>query len=125
MKKEYNIKDQVWIHLGDPKLTEGRIVEIIDLEHLGEGHSPDQELYIIEIKTGIDDVYEVRTWSQISNTKEGPINFFKEIKEDMNAAQKFLKKVGIVLPNGALNPVYYSEEVKKPKRRNYRNKKPL
>jgi hypothetical protein len=63
---KYNLKDKVWIHIGEPKLTEGRVVEIIDLEHLNEGHKKDDELYIIEIDTGIDDVYEVRTFEQIS-----------------------------------------------------------
>ena len=63
MKKEYKIKDKVWIHLGERNLVGGRVVEIIDLEHLKEGHSPDQELYIIELKTGIDDVYEVRNFA--------------------------------------------------------------
>ena len=34
MKKEYNIKDTVWIHLGERNLVKGRVVEIIDLAHL-------------------------------------------------------------------------------------------
>ena len=79
MKKEYNIKDKVWIHLGEPKLVEGRVVEIIDLAHLKEGHNPDRELYIIELKTGIDNVYEVRDFDQISPDAKGPINLFRKL----------------------------------------------
>ena len=99
MKKEYNIKDKVWIHMGEPKLVEGRVVEIIDLEHLKEGHSPDQELYIIEIKTGIDDIYEVRTFDQISPDAKGPIGLFRKL--DMKQVRengRYLGKVGMKMP---------------------------
>jgi hypothetical protein len=98
MKTEYKIKDQVWIHLGERKLTEGRVVEIIDLEHLGEGHSPDRELYVIEIKTGIDDVYEVRDFDQISPDAKGPINLFRKVKGEILKNQRYLNKVGIKIP---------------------------
>lgn len=97
MKKEYNIKDKVWIHLGEKKLTEGRVVEIIDLEHLGEGHSPDRELYIIEIKTGIDDIYEVRSFDQISPDAKGPIQLYRNLREVIEN-NRYLKKVGMSIP---------------------------
>jgi hypothetical protein len=97
MKKEINLKDTVWIHLGESSLVAGRVVEIIDLAHLDEGHDPDREFYIIEIKTGIDDVYEVRDYGQISLTPKGPINAFKNISETTQA-RRFLKKVGMKLP---------------------------
>jgi hypothetical protein len=97
MKTEYNIKDQVWIHLGERKLIEGRVVDIINLEHLNEGHSKNREFYIIEIETGIDDIYEVRTFDQISSTARGPINIFKNI-EDFTKNNRYLKKVGMVTP---------------------------
>jgi hypothetical protein len=97
MKTEYNIKDQVWIHLGERKLIEGRVVDIINLEHLNEGHPKNRELYIIEIETGIDDIYEVRTFDQISSTARGPINIFKNI-EDFTKNNRYLKKVGMVTP---------------------------
>lgn len=98
MPNNINLKDKVWIHLGEPKLVEGRIVDIIDLGHLNEGHSPDRELYIIEIKTGIDDVYEVRTYDQISLTPGGPINLFKNLKTELLENKRFLKKVGVQIP---------------------------
>ena len=78
MKKEYVTRDKVWIHLGERNLVEGRVVDVIDLVHLKEGHSADNELYIIEIKTGIEDVYEVRTYDQISPDARGPINLFRK-----------------------------------------------
>ena len=98
-KKEYNIKDKVWIHLGEPKLVEGRIVEVIDLEHLKEGHSPDRELYIIELKTGIDDIYEVRDFDQISPDATGPINLFRKLNiNQVRENSRYLKKVGMKMP---------------------------
>ena len=97
MKKEINIKDLVWIHIGELKLSKGRVVEIIDLEHLNEGHSKDNELYVIELKTAIEDIYEVRTFDTISLDPKGPINLFK--KRDTQLEQRYLRKVGVVLPN--------------------------
>ena len=98
MTEQYNIKDKVWIHLGERNLTEGRVVEIITLDHLNENHRPGHELYVIEIKTGIDDVYEVRDFDQISPDAKGPIAFFRNIRADATAANRLLKKVGIQLP---------------------------
>jgi hypothetical protein len=98
MKKEYKIKDQVWIAMGERRLVEGRVVEIIDLAHLNEGHDPSRELYIIEVKTGIDDIYEVRTWEQISSAATGPLNMFKQIREEMQKNNRYLKKIGIPVP---------------------------
>lgn len=99
MRQEYKLKQQVWIHLGEPKLVEGRVVEIIDLSHLNEGHSPDREFYIIEIKTGIDDIYEVRDFSQISPDAKGPINLFRKIDiKQVRENSRYLKTVGIKMP---------------------------
>jgi hypothetical protein len=95
MKTEYKIKDTVWIHIGERTLVGGRVVDIIDLQHLNEGHTLGN-LYVIEIKTGIDDVYEVRTFDQISPDSTGPINLFR--KNDVNENIRYLKKIGIKLP---------------------------
>jgi hypothetical protein len=97
MKNEYNIKDQVWIHTGERNLVEGRVVEIIDLVHLKEGHSADRELYIIELKTGIEDVYEVRSFEQISPDARGPINLFRK-QTDAVENNRLLKKIGMPIP---------------------------
>jgi hypothetical protein len=97
MKNEYNIKDQVWIHTGERNLVGGRVVEIIDLAHLKEGHGADRELYIIELKTGIEDVYEVRTFDQISPDARGPINLFRK-QTDAVENNRLLKKIGMPIP---------------------------
>ena len=107
MKTEYNVKDTVWIHIGERTLTQGRVVEVIDLEHLDEGHSKDRELYVVEIKTGIDDVYEVRDFDQISPDKEGPIHLFR--KEDFREGNRLMKKVGMPVPQGVMEFNEYPE----------------
>jgi hypothetical protein len=107
MKTEYNVKDTVWIHIGERTLTQGRVVEIIDLEHLDEGHSKERELYVIEIKTGIDDVYEVRDFDQISPDKAGPIQLFR--KEDFREGNRLMKKVGMPVPQGVMEFEEYPE----------------
>jgi hypothetical protein len=98
MKTEYNIKDTVWIHIGERKLVKGRVVEIIDLEHLDEGYSKDNEFYIIEIPTYIEPIYEVRSADMISETEEGPIGAFREV--DGRNANRYLKKIGMPVPDG-------------------------
>jgi hypothetical protein len=110
MKTEYNIKDKVWIHIGERTLTEGRVVEIITLDHLNENHRPGHELYVIEIKTGIDDIYEVRDFDEISPDDKGPITFFRNRQADALVANRFLKKVGVKLPTGETNLALYDEE---------------
>lgn len=110
MKTEYNIKDKVWIHLGERNLTEGRVVEIITLDHLKENHRPGHELYVIEIKTGIDDVYEVRDFEQISPDAKGPIALFRNRRADAQVANRYLKKLGVKLPNGDINLALYAED---------------
>jgi hypothetical protein len=99
MKTEYNIKDQVWIHLGEQSLVQGRVVEIITLDHLNENHIKGHELYVIELKTGIDDIYEVRNFDQISPDAKGPIMCYRNM--DMKLAGRYLKKIGITIPANA------------------------
>ena len=97
MKNEYVTRDKVWIHIGERNLVEGRVVDVIDLVHLKEGHSGDNELYIIEIKTGIEDVYEVRTFDQISPDARGPINLFRKQKDAVEN-NRLLRKIGMPIP---------------------------
>ena len=109
MKTEYNLKDTVWIHIGEKNLVQGRVVEIIDLEHLDEGHDPSREFYIIELKTGIDDVYEVRSYEEISPDERGPINLFR--KDDVKETNRKLKKIGMPLPEGVMDYEPTPEEI--------------
>jgi hypothetical protein len=105
MNKEYAIKSKVWIHIGERKLVEGRVVEVIDLEHLIEGHIPNRELYIFELKTGIDDIYEVRDFEQISPDAAGPINLFRKDRTEHVKNNRLLKKIGMPIPNVESNLV--------------------
>lgn len=100
---KYKIKDTVWIHIGERKLALGQVVHIFSLEGAG------RDLYVIEIQTGIDNIYEVRDYDQISPDAKGPINLFRKLKTEAAEAQRFLKKVGILLPSGEPNPEYYPE----------------
>lgn len=115
---QYNIKDKVWIHIGERTLTEGRVVEIIDLGHI-EGYDPERELYIIEIKTGIDNIFEVRDYDQISPDAKGPINMYRKIAREAIEAGRMLKKIGIKLPDIT---VVEEAEAKPAKKRYYRKK---
>jgi hypothetical protein len=126
MKTEFNIKDQVWLHLGEQKLTEGRVVEIIDLYHLNEGYDPDQELYVIEIQTGIEPIYEVRTLEQLSPDANGPLILYRTLNKDVVAANRLFKKVGVSLPENAVTTSTIEEPApakKKFKRRYYKSKR--
>lgn len=95
MKTEYTIKDRVWIHLGEHSLVEGRVVLIFNLSHLNEGDTDQQ--YVIEIKTGIEDVYECRDFNTISPDKDGPIALFRNLDSVM--ASRKLKHMGVKLPH--------------------------
>lgn len=68
-KDKYELNETVYIHMGGPGnvLRPGNIIHIF--EHLG------RILYVVEIDTGIDPIYEVRDWSTISETPKGPVNF--------------------------------------------------
>lgn len=126
MKTEFNIKDPVWIHLGEQKLTEGRVVEIIDLEHLNEGHDRDHELYVIEVQTGIEPIYEVRTLEQISPDATGPLILYRTLNKDVVAANRLFKKVGVSLPENAATASIEDPTApakKKFKRRYYKGKR--
>ena len=111
--------------MGEPTLVEGRVVEIIDLSHLNENYDPEHELYIIEVKTGIDNIYEVRTFNQISPTAEGPISLYKSLGHEVTAANRLLKKVGVTLPNNAAgaSPTLHHSQPKNNKRRYYPKRK--
>jgi hypothetical protein len=126
MKKEYAIKDHVWIHNGEHALVKGRVVEVIDLTHLNEGHSKDEELYVIEIETGIDNIYEVRPYDLISPDATGPVQLFR-IPESRRANRLF-KKMGMNAPIGEevvalVTPGTIDPTITKPRRKYYRKPK--
>ena len=94
-KKQYELKDSVWIHIGDSKLHKGTVVDIFDLEHAG--YDPSIEFYIVSIDTEIEPLLEVRTWEQMSQDAKGPIGSYRDMKQDF-PTKKFLGKVGIKVP---------------------------
>jgi hypothetical protein len=99
IKKQYELKDQVWIHLSSGKLTKGRVVDFFDLAHVG--YPKETEFYTIEIQTSIDPILEIRTWEQISQDANGPIGCYRMLREEINIpTTRFLSKVGVVLPAG-------------------------
>ncbi len=106
IKKQYEIRDKVWIHITGSVLTEGTVVEYFDLGHLGK--TREIEYYVIEIPTEIDPIYEVRTWEQISQDKKGPIAFYRNLKQEQFTAQniKAIACLGLEIP---VNP--QSDEV--------------
>lgn len=110
MKKEFNIKDKVWIHIGESKLAEGRIVEIITLDHLNENYPEGKELYVIEVQTGIEPIYEVRELETISPDAKGPIMCYRNMQM-MKHASRYLRKVGIKLPHSTNtdNPIDFPD----------------
>ena len=90
--KTYNINDTVWIHLGEPSLVKGVVVHVAHITPSGVNTT----LYIIQIETGIDYIYEAREWEQISSTATGPLNLF--LDKDLLEVNRFFKKVGTQLP---------------------------
>jgi len=95
IKKQYEMKDEAWIHLGDGKLHKGNVIDFFDLEHAG--YPKEREFYLIEIPTEIDPLLEVRTWEQISQDAKGPIGAYRDMKQH-TPTKKHLGKVGIVVP---------------------------
>jgi len=111
-KTEYNLKETVWIHLGNGKLHKGTIVDIFDLAHAG--YPADSEFYIVEVPTEIDPLLEVRSWEQISQDAKGPIGCYRSMKEVGFAETRFLNKVGITLPETAINHTHDTDDVYDP-----------
>lgn len=95
IKKQYEMNESAWIHLGNGKLHKGKIVDIFDLEHAGYPKST--EFYIVEVPCEIEPNLEVRTWESISQDAKGPIGAYREIKEF--GTRRFLGKMGIDLPH--------------------------
>lgn len=95
--KKINIKDTVWFANGEHKLIPGRVVQIITLDHLNEGYIPGKELYVLEVETGIDNIFEVREWETISLEPAGPLNMWRNI--NIAKANRYLKKIGPIIPD--------------------------
>lgn len=75
MKTDYKVGDKCWIYLGDHKgkMTKGKILQKLDLSEHGyclPGY------YVIEIKTHIDPILEIRDPFSMSPSKDEPIGLW-------------------------------------------------
>jgi hypothetical protein len=103
VKKKYKVGDSAWIYgiasgPGYNRLTEGRVVHIMDIEGYTDTH------YVIAIANGIEDLLEVRSWGQISQDDKGPVGSFRELLMNDPATQKMLQITGMSLPKVEMNP---------------------
>jgi hypothetical protein len=95
IKKQYEINDDVWIHIGTGKLHKGKIVEYFDLGHIGRDRST--EYYVIEIPTSIEPLLEVRTWQEMSQDQKGPLACYRNMEDSAETFKK-MGKLGIQMP---------------------------
>ena len=80
MNKTINKGDTVWIYLGGYSgLTEGKVLEVLDLKEHGYAH----EQYLIEVPTSIDPVLVLRDFHTLSDTKEGPLFLYRRSPKDL------------------------------------------
>ena len=66
---------KLWFAIGIDELVEGTVIHTF--EHNGGLH------YVLELETIMGPLLEVRHWGQVSFTKNGPLNMFKEILNDI------------------------------------------
>jgi len=107
IKKQYEMNETAWIHIGDGKLHKGKVIDIFDLEHAG--YSKDIEFYIVELPSSIEPLLEVRTWSNMSQDAMGPIGAYREIKQGFST-KKYLGKMGLELPYDQTAPVLEGQQ---------------
>lgn len=65
--------DKVWFANGGPDLSSGEVVHIFELH--------DRIMYVIEMRTHIDDHYEVRDWNTITLDPDKPLNFWRGLSK--------------------------------------------
>lgn len=93
IKQSYKLGDTVWVYgvsKTENKLTEGTVVHNFNLD------SNDNALYVIEIPTAIEPLYEVRSWHTISQDRKGPVGSLREMyqSQDSEATMKIVKHTG-------------------------------
>ena len=96
-KKNYKIGDRCWVYGIDSRFNvskEGKVVHVCTIDGFADEH------YIIAVPTEIEPLLEVRTWHNISQTKDGYVGSIREALEDPSAARKFLLRAGIQLSDG-------------------------
>ena len=108
-RKIYKIGDAAWIYgiaagPGYNRLTKGSIVHQMEIDGYSDTH------YVIAISNGIQDLFEVRTWEEISQDDKGPIGSFRELLMNQPATQKKLLRTGMRLPDVDMNPEFTDEQ---------------
>lgn len=101
-REKYEIGDTVWIagiSRNNAKLTQGKVIKILDLTD--EGFSDTQ--YIVGINTEIETLLEVRSWGMMSSTAKGPLNCYRSIQANLDATLKFVNRVGFVADEETVN----------------------
>jgi hypothetical protein len=94
VKKQYSIGDTVWIYGIDSRFNvsvKGKVVHTCMIENFADEH------YIVAVPTEIEPLLEVRTWHNISQTKDGHVGSIREALQNPAAARKFLARAGIGL----------------------------
>lgn len=72
-RAKVSIGDRVWLSvLAQQPLVDGTVIHTFS-------HNM-KTLYVIEVYSAVDVAYEVRDWSEISLTPQGPLNYLKERK---------------------------------------------
>jgi hypothetical protein len=79
MRKEHEVGDTVWIHVGGPgnPLVESKVVMVVDVPSYGRQ-------YIVEYDAVVDWVLEIREWSNVSPDERGPINLIRLARGDFD-----------------------------------------
>jgi hypothetical protein len=104
-KKSYKVGDPVWIYginRSNVKPTQGKVIKVVDLASAGYSHS---EHYIIEIRTHIEPLLEVRSWHNISQDEKGPVGSLRELG-NVESTLKFAGTVGFAFDD---NPALDSD----------------
>ena len=72
-RAKVSIGDRAWLSvLAQQSLVDGTVIHTFS-------HNM-KTLYVIEVYSAVDVAYEVRDWSEISLTPQGPLNYLKERK---------------------------------------------
>jgi hypothetical protein len=94
VKQNYEVGDTVWIYGVSRiknKITQGRVVKVIDLSDIG--YTNVNNHYLIEIPTEIEPLLEIRTWHTISQDQNGPVGSLRNIP-NVASTMKSISQLG-------------------------------
>ena len=81
MKSDYQKGDTVWLYVNghQGEKSQGKILEVLHLNEHGYGWPH----YLIEVQTSIDPLLEVRDVFTLAPTKDEPIGFWSNLKNNL------------------------------------------